>query len=95
LTLKSHDDIFENQITLKNKLEIESTRTVADLYSGIIIFSHFKPLEWPTHLQWVIEKYLNSSLKSINFFEANSNSINRRDFIKVDGFEGDSSKLLS
>jgi hypothetical protein len=95
LTLKSHDDIFENQITLKNKLEIESTRTVADLYSGIIIFSHFKPLEWPTHLQWIIEKYLNSSLKSINFFEADSNSINRRDFIKVDGFEGDSSKLLS
>ena len=60
ITLKLHDDISHPQATLKHQLKIESPKSINTLFVSLVIFDYFKPLQWPTHLQWVIESYLNS-----------------------------------
>lgn len=95
LTLKSHDDVFVKQITLKNQLKIESPRNVVDLYSDAIIFKHLKPLEWPTHLQWIIDKYLKNLSKSTNFVKFATAKVNKFDLIKVNLLSKNPGKTLS
>ncbi|MDD5478788.1 hypothetical protein [Rhodoferax sp.] len=80
-TLQAHDRIDQPRRTLKHQLGLESPQSVASLFIGAVIFDFFKPLQWPTQLQWVTLSYLKSVAKSVRLVFQPCHQPARRDVI--------------
>lgn len=81
--LKEHDTITQPQSSLKHQLKLEPPRSITSLFIGSVIFEYFRPLEWPTQLQWVIRSYLKSVPKSVDLIFGQSSQPTGPDVIMV------------